>query len=73
MYFVYHKHVLKTSFAQLMSAACCAGHYRHTNKFIIIHFDDGNVSEGFNWECSFCLNIMYAKLRVQNKTLTKIN
>ena len=30
-----------------MSAACCKGRYRHTNKFIIIHFDDGNVSEGF--------------------------
>ena len=30
-----------------MSAACCIGHYRHTNIFRIIHFDDGNVSEGF--------------------------
>ena len=29
-----------------MSAACCTGCYRHTNKFTIIHFDDGNVSEG---------------------------
>ena len=36
-------------------------------------FYDGIVSEGFTWECSFCLNIMYANLRVQNKTLTKIN
>ena len=32
---------------QLMSAACCTGHYRHTNMFTIIHFDDGKVSEGF--------------------------
>ena len=55
-----------------MSAACCAGRYRHTNKFTII-FYDGNVSEGFTWECSFCLIITYAKLRVQNKTLSKIN
>ena len=38
-----------------------------------MHFYDGNVSEGFNRESSFCLNIMYAKLRVQNKTLSKIN
>ena len=30
-----------------MSAACCRGHYRHANTFTIIHFDDGNVSEGF--------------------------
>ena len=29
-----------------MSAACCTGHYRYTNKFTIIHFDDGIVSEG---------------------------
>ena len=32
-------------------------------------FYDGIVSEGFTWECSLCLNIMYANLRVQNKTL----
>ena len=31
---------------QLMSAACCTGRYTHTNKFTIIHFYDGNVSEG---------------------------
>ena len=49
-----------------MSVACCAGRYRHTNKFTII-FYDGIVSGGFTWECSFCLNFMYAKLRVQNK------
>ena len=30
-----------------MSAACCTGHYRHTNMFAIAHFNDGNVSEGF--------------------------
>ena len=57
-----------------MSVACCRGRYRHTNEFAIIHFsDDGNVSEGFIYEYSFCLIIMYAKLRVQNKTLSKIN
>ena len=55
-----------------MSVACCAGRYRHTNKFTII-FYNGIVSEGFTWECPFCLIIMYAKLRVQNKTLSKIN
>ena len=35
-------------------------------------FYDGIASEGFTWECSFCLNITYAKLRVQNKILTKL-
>ena len=43
-----------------------------TNKFTII-FYDGIVSEGFTWECSFCLIITYAKVRVLNKTLSKIN
>ena len=57
-----------------MSVACCRRRYRHTNQFAIIHFfDDGNVSEGIIYEYSFCLNIMYAKLRIQNKTLSKIN
>ena len=55
-----------------MSVACCAGRYKHTDKFTIL-FYDGIVSEGFTWECSFCLIITYAKLRVQNKTLSKIN
>ena len=31
---------------QLMSAACYTLHYRHTNMFTKIHFDDGKVSEG---------------------------
>ena len=35
-------------------------------------FYDGIVSEGFTCECSVCLNITYAKLRVRNKTLTKV-
>ena len=30
-----------------MSAASCTGRYRHTTVFTMIHFDDGNVSEGF--------------------------
>ena len=55
-----------------MSVACSAGHYRHTNRFTII-FYDGIVSEGFTWECSFCLIITYAKVRVLNKTQSKIN
>ena len=55
-----------------MSAACCTGCYRHTNKFTIIHFDDGNVSEGFYFRVFICLNITYAKLRVQNKRCQKL-
>ena len=58
---------------QLTSAACCTGRCRHTNKFTTIHFDDGNVSGGFYLKMFICLNIMYAKMRVQNKTLSKIN
>ena len=38
-----------------MSAACCTGHYRHTNMFTIIYFDDGNVSEGFFYASVHCL------------------
>ena len=30
-----------------MSAHCCTGRDRHTNMLTIIHFDDGEVSEGF--------------------------
>ena len=55
-----------------MSVASCAGRYRHSNKFTMI-FYDGIVLEGFTWECSFCLIITYATLRVQNKTLSKSN
>ena len=55
-----------------MSAACCTGHYRHTNMFITIHFDDGKVSEGL-YASVHCLITMCTKLRVQNKMLEKIN
>ena len=38
-----------------MSAASCTGRYICTNKFKIIHFDDGNISEGFLYESVHCL------------------
>ena len=39
----------------------------------MIHFDDGNVSEGFYASVHCLIPHMYAKLRVQNETLIKIN
>ena len=44
--------------------------YNHVYK---IHITTECFSEGFYLGCSLCLNIMYGKQRIHNKTLRKIN
>ena len=43
------------------------------SKFTIIHFMTELYQKDLLGSVHFCLNIVYANLRVQNKTLSKIN